>query len=108
MNASSTAGDHYWRSLDNARSRTNLIKALTTVKDGLDPKISLNFFKCFVRSKVGYAQTAMAHTPASIDRKISTFQNSSLCRCFGLTVHVIYALSGEMPVNYRSKFLTAS
>lgn len=111
LNTSSTAGDHYSRSLDNARSSTNLIKALTTVKGGLQPRISLNFFKSFVRSKVEYARTTMAHTPASINRRISTFQNSSLRRCLGLTrstpVHVIYALSGEMPVNYRAKFLTA-
>ncbi|KAI8123981.1 RNA-directed DNA polymerase from mobile element jockey [Lucilia cuprina] len=111
INMSSTVGDHYEGVLSEARNSTNLIKSLLTVKGGLQPKESINFFKSFVRSKIEYSRTTTAHSPTSINRKIITFQNSVLRRCLGLTrstpVHTIYALSGDLPVKFRAKFLTA-
>ncbi|XP_065361970.1 uncharacterized protein LOC135955549 [Calliphora vicina] len=111
INMSSTVGDHYERVLSEARNSTNLIKSLSTVKGGLQPKVSINFFKSFVRSKIEYSRTTTAHSPTSINRKIITFQNSVLRRCLGLTrstpVHTIYALSGDLPVKFRAKFITA-
>lgn len=84
---------------------------LTTIKGGLNPKVSLNLYRSLIRSKIEYARTTAAHTPKSINCKITTFQNGILRRCLGLKrstpIQILYSLAYELTPADRSKLLTA-
>ncbi|XP_036329422.1 uncharacterized protein LOC118741530 [Rhagoletis pomonella] len=89
----------------------NLIKCLTPIKSGLVPKVALNFYKSFVRSKVEYANSTYADAPIGYNKKIQVILNDTLRRCLGLPpsapVHVRYALAGELPPLKRAEWLAA-
>lgn len=106
-----SVNDHYTRVLRESSSATNLLKRLTSIRGGLGPQASLNFYRSFIRSKIEYARSVSAHAPMYIDRKIQTFQNSNLRRCLGLCpstpVQAIYVLANEYPPSLRSVYLAS-
>ena len=108
---SQTIEQHYSKAIADCSKNANLLKMLTTIKGGLKPKVGLNFYKSFIRSKLEYARTTSAHAPDYIEKKIMTFQNSHLRRCLGCTpstpYHILYALANELPPKERAIYLTA-
>ena len=110
ISSSMAVAEHYKDTLSKSKKARNLLAKITSVKAGLKPKIAINFYKSFVRSKIEYARTTTANSSATIDRKIQTFQNASLRRCLGLApstpIQIIYFLANELPPKERAVFLT--
>lgn len=111
INSSLTVTDHYKQIISESGNRNRLMRCLTPVKGGLNPKVATNLYKSLVRSKLEYARTTMAISPVSVNKKIAAFQNATLRRCMGLTpstpIQIIYVLANELPPRERGIYLTA-
>ncbi|XP_073822162.1 uncharacterized protein isoform X1 [Musca autumnalis] len=108
---SMTVRDHYDFISEEVKNRVNLLKCLSAIRGGLHPKVSLNTYKSFVRSKIEYGRTTTANAPEYINKKIERLQNDMIRRSLGVPkttpIHTRYALAGELPPKYRAKLLTA-
>ncbi|XP_017481589.1 PREDICTED: uncharacterized protein LOC108370719 [Rhagoletis zephyria] len=111
ISASLAVSEHYNEVIKRSHRNSNLFKCLTSIKAGLHPQVSLNYYKSLVRSKIEYCRSSTAHCSATVNNKIRTFQNSFLRRCLGATpatpIPLLYAIANELPPADRAKWLTA-
>lgn len=102
---------HYKRVKSETRSSVNALQLLTTIRGGLNPRISNNIFKSMIRSKIEYARTTTCNSTKTTEKTIESLQNNSLRRCLGVPPstpnQVLYALSCELPPRFRSYLLTS-
>ncbi|XP_017474007.1 PREDICTED: uncharacterized protein LOC108364724 [Rhagoletis zephyria] len=111
ISSNASISPHVDRVKSAASSSRNLIKILTTIKGGLEPRVAINFYKAFVRSKVEFANTTYANAPRGFNKRLQGISNDTLRRCLGLPpsspIHARYALAGELPPLKRAEWLTA-
>ncbi|XP_036325686.1 uncharacterized protein LOC118738805 isoform X2 [Rhagoletis pomonella] len=109
--ANASISNHVDKVKSAASSGKNLIKKLTTIKGGLEPKVAINFYKAFIRSKAEYANTTYANAPRGFNKKLQGISNDTLRRCLGLPpsspIHARFALAGELPPLKRAEWLVA-
>ena len=74
ISSSMTVAENCKDNLSRSKKARKLLANITSIKAAHKPKIAINFYKSFVRSKVEYARTTTANSSAIIDRKIQTFQ----------------------------------
>lgn len=103
--------EHYDEVISSCTTSINALKMINNNKHGMLPNISINLAKSLVFSKTEYCISSMAHMPAYLNKKLTTFQNQLLRRNLGLTpstpTHTIYALALMLPPEQRSQYLTA-
>lgn len=112
ISSSLSVKEHYENVIERSKNNSQLFKCLTTIKAGLHPAVSLNFYRSLVRSKIEYCRTAAAHMGVkTVNKNIESFQNSFVRRCLGLTpatpTYLFYAFANELPPAERAKLLTA-
>lgn len=99
ISSSLTVDGHYNKVI--VKSENKLFKLISTIKAGLRLKAAINFYKSFVRSKIGYCRTFTTNCIKIVHKKIQTFQKSLLGRALGVTpstpipLILIYVLANE-------------
>ncbi|XP_058987522.1 RNA-directed DNA polymerase from mobile element jockey isoform X1 [Musca domestica] len=103
--------EHYDEVILSCKNTLNALKMVTGPKKGLHPAKAVNLSKSLIFSKTEYAISSMAHRPAYINKKLTSFQNQLLRRNLGLVPstpnHVVCALAGILPTDLRAQQLAA-
>lgn len=99
-----TTAVHYERTIEGAKNKISWFKWVNSQKFGVHSKTAVKLYRMYIRPKIEYARSSMAHSPMTINKKISAFQNAFLRRCLGATpstpVVALYVLANELSPRY--------
>lgn len=101
---------HITHTVNKAKKKINILKMLSRKKGGCHPKVLQRVNNSIVRSQIDYGLTVYSKACKTDLSRIEKAQNLSIRTSYrylqSTPIHVIYAEAGELPLKYRSQYLT--